>query len=181
MVLVVFLDQAHSRRENQIWNVSNAFKDSKIVVVSELLENRSNNTTFVINGSAHITNHAVATIHAFSSSHHHGSHQLQRRMRRLLHDHPQQPPQQQDLGAEKNASAATTARRTSMRSTRSVKPPSTRSLRPPLQGLPLAFCQCRRSTCRHPPPLRRLRLLHLLTATVTASSSSCVSGRGGNW
>ncbi|MED6105877.1 hypothetical protein PIB30_000007 [Stylosanthes scabra] len=60
---------------------------------------------------------------------------------------PQQLPQQRDLGAEKNASAATTARRTSMRSTRSVKPPSTRSLRPPLQGLPLAFCQCRRSTC----------------------------------
>ncbi|MED6193539.1 hypothetical protein PIB30_020508 [Stylosanthes scabra] len=40
-MLVVFLDQIHSRLKNQIRGTSNAFKYSKIVMVPKLPENRS--------------------------------------------------------------------------------------------------------------------------------------------
>ncbi|MED6156523.1 hypothetical protein PIB30_015176 [Stylosanthes scabra] len=45
MMLVVFMDKTHSRLKNQIWGMSNAFKYSKIVMVPELPENRSNQTS----------------------------------------------------------------------------------------------------------------------------------------
>ncbi|MED6110089.1 hypothetical protein PIB30_039720 [Stylosanthes scabra] len=52
-MLMVFLDQTHSRLKNQIWGTNNAFKYSKIVMVSKLPENR-NCTTVEINNDIEV-------------------------------------------------------------------------------------------------------------------------------